>query len=112
MNQLSPGPHESQPTGPDTTAGTATAPGGNAAGNVGTAPKDAAKNDAAKNGATKYDAVAGPFTIRDLTVFGSTLLMFIASLLPMFGERYNLWNLGNLFFLLLGIILPLVVVAL
>ncbi|MGF6833588.1 hypothetical protein QF015_001757 [Paenarthrobacter sp. TE4293] len=102
MNQLSPGPHESQPTGPDTTAGTATAPGGNAAGNPGAATKDA----------TKYEAVAGPFTIRDLTVFGSTLLMFVASLLPMFGERYNLWNLGNLFFLLLGIILPLVVVAL
>ncbi|MET3901986.1 hypothetical protein [Paenarthrobacter sp. 4246] len=107
MNQLSPGPHDSPRTGPDTTAGTATAPGGNAAGNP-----DAAKNDAAKNDATKYDAVAGPFTIRDLTVFGSTLLMFVASLLPMFGERYNLWNLGNLFFLLLGIILPLVVVAL
>ncbi|YCK82802.1 hypothetical protein M1D89_06105 [Arthrobacter sp. D3-18] len=102
MNQLSPGPHDSQPTGPDTTAGTATAAGGNAA----------AKDDAAKNDAAKYDAVAGPFTIRDLTVFGSTLLMFVASLLPMFGARYNLWNLGNLFFLLLGIILPLVVVAL
>ena len=102
MNQLSPGPHDSQPTGPDTTAGTATAAGGNAA----------AKNGAVKNDAAKYDAVAGPFTIRDLTVFGSTLLMFVASLLPMFGARYNLWNLGNLFFLLLGIILPLVVVAL
>lgn len=112
MNQLSPGPHDSPRTGPDTTAGTATTPGGNAAGNPDAAKNDAAKNDAAKNGATKYDAVAGPFTIRDLTVFGSTLLMFVASLLPMFGERYNLWNLGNLFFLLLGIILPLVVVAL
>ncbi|MBT2585460.1 hypothetical protein [Arthrobacter sp. ISL-95] len=119
MNQLSPGPHDSHPIGPDTAAGTATAAGGNAAGNPATgtsgAPlkKDSAvKNDAAQNNAGKYDAVAGPFTIRDLTVFGSTLLMFVASLLPMFGERYNLWNLGNLFFLLLGIILPLVVVAL
>jgi hypothetical protein len=102
MNQLSPGPHDSPRTGPETTAGTATAPRGNAAGT----------SDAAGKDATKYDAVAGPFTIRDLTVFGSTLLMFVASLLPMFGERYNLWNLGNLFFLLLGIILPLVVVAL
>ncbi len=108
MNQLSPGPHDSQPTGPDTTAGTATPAGGNAA----------ASN--ANSGTTKdpsgapatYEAVAGPFTIRDLTVFGSTLLMFVASLLPMFGERYNLWNLGNLFFLLLGIILPVVVTAL
>ncbi|TVU58617.1 hypothetical protein FQP90_21090 [Paenarthrobacter nitroguajacolicus] len=118
MNQLSPGPHDSQPTGPDTTAGTAAAPGGNAAGNP--APENIAppaKNgsvtgDTARNGIAKYDTVAGPFTIRDLTVFGSTLLMFVASLLPMFGARYNLWNLGNLFFLLLGIILPLVVVVL
>ncbi|BAS16151.1 hypothetical protein AHiyo8_44540 [Arthrobacter sp. Hiyo8] len=34
------------------------------------------------------------------------------SLLPMFGGRYNLWNLDNLFFLALGIVLPLVVTAL
>jgi hypothetical protein len=60
----------------------------------------------------KYQAVLGPFTIRDATVFGSTLLMFVGSLLPMFGGRYNLWNLDNLFFLALGIILPLVVTAL
>jgi len=129
MNQLSPGPHDSHPNGPDTAAGTATAAGGNAAGNPATGTSgvplkkdtairdEAVKNDASKNAAAqgdsgKYDAVAGPFTIRDLTVFGSTLLMFVASLLPMFGERYNLWNLSNLFFLLLGIILPLVVVAL
>ncbi|MFE4197139.1 hypothetical protein ACFRJ9_14850 [Paenarthrobacter sp. NPDC056912] len=103
MNQLSPDPHDSQPTGPDTTAGTATSAGGNAAGN----PAPGTPGSPAK-----YEAVVGPFTIRDLTVFGSTLLMFVASLLPMFGARYNLWNLGNLFFLLLGIILPLVVVAL
>lgn len=120
MNQLSPGPHDSQPTGPDTAAGTATAAGGNAAGNpaTGTSVAPSKKETAAKSGAApqgdaaKYDAVAGPFTIRDLTVFGSTLLMFVASLLPLFGALYNLWNLGNLFFLLLGIILPLVVVAL
>lgn len=110
MNQLSPGPHDSQPTGPDTTAGTATAASSNAAAEDTSAVPG--KSDATTNGAAKFDAVAGPFTIRDLTVFGSTLLMFVASLLPMFGSLYNLWNLGNLFFLLLGIILPLVVVAL
>lgn len=112
MNQLSPGPHDSQATGPDTTAGTATAPGGKAAAGNGPTHFGAANDNAAPGNAAKYDAVAGPFTIRDLTIFGSTLLMFVASLLPMFGARYNLWNLGNLFFLLLGIILPLVVVAL
>lgn len=60
----------------------------------------------------KYQAVLGPFTIRDTTVFGSILLMFVGSLLPMFGGRYNLWNVDNLFFLALGILLPLVVAAL
>lgn len=100
MNQLSPGPHDSHPTGPDTAAGKAHDAGATTASNP------------ASGAPTKYDAVAGPFTIRDLTVFGSALLMFIASLLPMFGGRFNLWNVGSLFFLLLGIILPLVVVAL
>ncbi|NUS34875.1 MAG: hypothetical protein HOQ04_00140, partial [Pseudarthrobacter sp.] len=57
-------------------------------------------------------AVLGPFTVRDLTVFAATLILFVASLLPIFGARYNLWNLSNLFFLGLGIILPLVVSAL
>jgi hypothetical protein len=56
--------------------------------------------------------VLGPFTIRDLAVFAATLILFIASLLPIFGGRYNLWNLNNLFFLGLGIVLPLVVSAL
>lgn len=57
-------------------------------------------------------AVAGPFTVRDLTVFGATLILFVASLIPMFAVRYNLWNLGSLFFLGLGIVLPLIVAAL
>ncbi|MCW3768009.1 hypothetical protein ACKLTP_11960 [Paenarthrobacter ureafaciens] len=96
MNQLRPGPHDSQSSGTDTNAGTAT-------------PDSTATTSGA---AGKFEAVAGPFTVRDVTVFGSVLLMFIASLLPMFGGRYNLWNLGNLFFLLLGVILPLVVAAL
>ncbi|MHC8608965.1 hypothetical protein ACW4FP_15060 [Paenarthrobacter ureafaciens] len=96
MNQLRPGPHDSQSSGTDTNAGTAT-------------PDSTATTSGS---AGKFEAVAGPFTVRDVTVFGSVLLMFIASLLPMFGGRYNLWNLGNLFFLLLGVILPLVVAAL
>ncbi|MGM7777190.1 hypothetical protein ACSVHC_14400 [Arthrobacter sp. KNU-44] len=81
----------------------------------GSAPEATAGSGAPEPGSMtspKYQAVLGPFTIRDLTVFGSTLLMFVGSLLPMFGGRYNLWNLDNLFFLALGIILPLVVAAL
>ena len=96
MNQLRPGPNQPQATGPDTKAGTATPSG----------------NQNASGAPATFDAVVGPFTVRDLTVFGSVLLMFVASLLPMFGGLYNLWSLGSLFFLLLGIILPVAVVAL
>ncbi|WP_442544751.1 hypothetical protein ACSBOX_03090 [Arthrobacter sp. KN11-1C] len=81
----------------------------------GSAPEAAAGSGAPAPGSLtspKYQAVLGPFTIRDVTVFGSALLMFVGSLLPMFGGRYNLWNLNNLFFLALGILLPLVVAAL
>src|SRR4051794_1844052 len=73
----------------------------------GDAPRFTVDKKTAKN-----EAVLGPFTSRDLTVFGSTLLLFIASLIPMFGFGYNLWNLGSLFFLGLGIVLPLIVTAL
>ncbi len=66
---------------------------------------------AAKPGTTNQ-AVLGPFTVRDLTVFTATLILFVASLLPMFGSRFNLWNAGSLFFLGLGIVLPLIVSAL
>jgi hypothetical protein len=104
MNQQSFG----QKTGPDTAgsghgAGTAEGPGSQAA---------AGKAPAAGKASNANEAVLGPFTIRDLTVFGGTLILFVASLLPIFGARYNLWNLNNLFFLGLGIILPLIVSAL
>ncbi|MEZ2388476.1 hypothetical protein AB6813_02800 [bacterium RCC_150] len=103
-----------------TTARAASAPG---AAQAGATASGAAQTGATQAGATQagapagvvtpeYEAVLGPFTIRDLTVFGSTLLVFIGSLLPMFAGTYNLWNLNNLFFLALGIILPLVVTAL
>ncbi|MDT0194001.1 hypothetical protein Q9R30_01355 [Arthrobacter sp. AB6] len=97
-----------QKTGPDTAgsghgAGTAAGPGSQAAGGT------AANGGKAPNA---NEAVLGPFTIRDLAVFAGTLILFIASLLPIFGARYNLWNLNNLFFLGLGIVLPLIVSAL
>jgi len=65
-----------------------------------------------KTAGKKNQAVLGPFTVRDLIVFGSTLILFVASLIPMFAVRYNLWNLGSLFFLGLGILLPVIVTAL
>lgn len=115
MNQQSYG----QRTGPDTTAGAGSS--ASAAGGPGhaTPAGDAAKGQAAgqKASSGKIDpnanqAVLGPFTVRDLAVFAGTLILFVASLLPLFGARYNLWNLNNLFFLGLGIILPLIASAL
>ena len=67
---------------------------------------------AGKAAGVRNEAVVGPFTVRDLTVFAATLVLFVASLIPMFALRYNLWNLGNLFFLGIGIVLPLIVAAL
>ncbi|MBT2567744.1 hypothetical protein J7I84_14795 [Arthrobacter sp. ISL-85] len=115
MNQQSFG----QRTGPDTGAGTGSS--GSTAGGPGhpTPAGNAAKGQGAgqKAAGAKIDpnanqAVLGPFTVRDLAVFAGTLILFVASLLPLFGARYNLWNLNNLFFLGLGIILPLIASAL
>ena len=78
----------------------------------GEAPRFTVDKAGSKTAGRKNEAVLGPFTIRDLTVFGSTLILFVASLIPMFAVRYNLWNLGSLFFLGLGIILPVIVAAL
>lgn len=61
---------------------------------------------------TTNQAVLGPFTLRDLTVFAATLILLVASLLPVFFGRFNLWNAGSLFFLGLGIVLPMIVTAL
>jgi hypothetical protein len=78
----------------------------------GEAPRFTVDKASGKTSGKTNQAVLGPFTIRDLTVFGSTLILFVASLIPMFAVRYNLWNLGSLFFLGLGILLPVVVTAL
>jgi hypothetical protein len=110
MNQQSFG----QRTAPHTDAG----PGGSeSAGGPGHPTPVGSAAPGQKAGTGKIDpnanqAVLGPFTVRDLTVFAGTLILFVASLLPLFSARYNLWNLNNLFFLGLGIILPLIASAL
>jgi hypothetical protein len=100
MNQQSFG----QKFGRATEAGPGTTPGGGSA-------KGMQKPAGAKPGTTNQ-AVLGPFTLRDLTVFAATLILLVASLLPIFFGRFNLWNAGSLFFLGLGIVLPLIVTAL
>ncbi|ALV42196.1 hypothetical protein AU252_14445 [Pseudarthrobacter sulfonivorans] len=85
-------------------AGPGSTPGGGSA-------KGVQKPAGAKPGTTNQ-AVLGPFTLRDLTVFAATLILLVASLLPIFFGRFNLWNAGSLFFLGLGIVLPMIVTAL
>ena len=82
------------------------------AGGNGEAPRATVDKAGGQAAGKKNAAVLGPFTVRDLAVFGSTLILFVASLIPMFAVRYNLWNLGSLFFLGLGILLPVIVAAL
>ena len=105
MNQQSFG----QRTGPDLESGARAVGTASGAGRPAASAGKAAPSRLSKDG---NQAVLGPFTVRDLTVFAATLILFIASLLPIFGARYNLWNLSNLFFLGLGIVLPLIVSAL
>jgi hypothetical protein len=100
MNQQSFG----QTTGRATPAG----PDGSSGSSAGTGQPEPANG---KPG-SRHQAVLGHFTLRDLTVFAATLILFVTSLLPVFLTRFNLWNVGNLFFLGLGIVLPLIVSAL
>lgn len=71
--------------------------------------------EAVSDGGTRPQAYLGPFTLRDVVVFGSVALMFVGSLIPMAiapGFYSNLWNSTSLFFLGLGILLPLIVAVL
>ncbi|MGK3958712.1 hypothetical protein ACLKOZ_21265 [Arthrobacter sp. R4] len=100
MNQQSFG----QTTGRATAAG----PDGSSGSSAGKGQPEPAIGKAS----SRHQAVLGHFTVRDLTVFAATLILFVTSLLPVFLTRFNLWNVGNLFFLGLGIVLPLIVSAL
>lgn len=66
----------------------------------------------ASTGAALSNAAVGPLTIRDLAVLGSVLIIFVASVVPIvqtLAGGLNLWNTGGLFYLAIGVILPLVV---
>lgn len=61
------------------------------------------------------EAVAGPFTVRDVAVGLSVVLLFLASVLPtavIQGIGLNQWNSANLFRLGLSILLPAMVLVL
>lgn len=56
----------------------------------------------------RNEAILGPFTFRDLTLFGGVLTTFVGSLLPLLRPDWplNVWNAQNLFFLIIGMLAP------
>ncbi len=74
-----------------------------------------ASQGTADSGSTGGTAVAGPLTIRDLAVLGSVAIIFIGSLIPLVVTdvgSFNLWSTTNLFYVGIGMVLPLAVGAL
>ena len=71
-----------------------------------------AQSAAGNSGTTPSHAAAGPLTIRDLWVLGSVAIIFVASLVPLISNlagSFNLWNTGGLFYIGIGVVLPLAV---
>ena len=87
-----------------TAAGTGAAPA------AGTAATGSTKT--ASKGATAAKAAVGPLTLRDLIVLGSVAIIFVASVVPIVKTivgNANLWTTAGLFFIGIGVILPLIV---
>ncbi len=92
-------------TGTSGTAGTSGS-GTSVTGNSGTATD-------APTGPSK--AVAGPFTLREAIFGGGVALVFIGTLLPFIGGDVlytNFWSSASLFFIGIGILLPVIALAL
>ncbi|MBG6224475.1 hypothetical protein IWX63_001034 [Arthrobacter sp. CAN_A2] len=63
----------------------------------------------------RSQALVGPFTLREVLFGGSVVLVFIGTLLPFIDGivRYeNFWNTAPLFFVGIGILLPVIALAL
>ncbi|GAB3549822.1 hypothetical protein GCM10027404_15960 [Arthrobacter tumbae] len=73
-------------------------------------PADASPS-AGHTGHTGPEAVAGPFTLRETVIGVSVLVMFVGTILP-FVDGVNLWRTFSLFFLGIGILLPVAALAL
>ena len=60
-------------------------------------------------------ALAGPFTLREVVFGAGAALVFIGTLLPFIGGRIlytNFWSSASLFFIGIGILLPVIALAL
>lgn len=84
-----------------------------------TAPGSAAQPHTGTAGRSTREALAGPFGLRDIVVGASALVMLVGSVLPFITvfnlgivRNLNLWNGFSLFFVGIGILLPLLVAGL
>lgn len=77
---------------------------------VGTVAPTTASGEPAGPAASPGGAVLGPFTLRDLVIFGSVLVILVGTVLPIARRGGgNFWNSSMLYFLIIGIGLPLAV---
>ncbi|BBE23918.1 hypothetical protein MN0502_28010 [Arthrobacter sp. MN05-02] len=86
---------------------------GKASGTAGPSGTTTATGQAGATGPS--EAVLGPFTLREAVFGGGVVLVFIGTLLPFIDGmvRYaNFWNSGPLFFIGIGILLPVIALAL
>lgn len=63
-------------------------------------------------GAAVSHAAVGPLSVRDLMVLASVAIIFVASVVPLVSTiagSFNLWNTGSLFYIGIGVVLPLAV---
>ncbi|MEG9249320.1 hypothetical protein V6S67_14625 [Arthrobacter sp. Soc17.1.1.1] len=95
------------------TVGTVTTAGTAGSGTSGSGTSSGVSTTDAPTGPSK--AAAGPFTLRELIFGGGVALVFIGTLLPFIGGDVlytNFWSSASLFFIGIGILLPVVALAL
>ncbi|MCY0904028.1 hypothetical protein [Arthrobacter sp. H14-L1] len=98
-----------QQFGADNGGGSRNDDGGRGRSNSGAEPAAGSTSMGAPSGPQASHALLGPLTLRDVVALGSVVVIFIGSVLPLFRADYylNLWNGFSLFFLGIGVVLPL-----
>ncbi len=98
-----------QQFGADNGGGTRSDSGGGTRGDSGAGPATGSTSQGAPARSQTSHALLGPLTLRDVVALGSVVVIFIGSVLPLFRADYylNLWNGFSLFFLGIGVVLPL-----
>lgn len=77
---------------------------------VGTVAQPTSSGEPSGPATQRGGAVLGAFTLRDLVIFGSVVVMLVGTVIPIMRlGGNNFWNSSRIYFLVIGIVLPLVV---